>query len=218
VPELDQNVAQRLDWRSRALERSLESARSRATDQFDRLLRAASELLRESGSDFTVHDVVERSQISLRAFYQYFEGKDDLILTMYEQSVRWILDLQKAAIADVTDPVERVITFCGVMCHHLEASPGPVSRALAIFYHRLSEIRPDHLALVHAHEFDYLVTLIVDCRRAGRVAIEATDAEIANLIMQSVFAFLQSRVLAIQYGGVVVSIDSCLSFVSACLR
>ena len=43
----------------------------------------------DAGKDFTVQEVVERSGQSLRSFYQYFGGKHELLLALFEESVRW---------------------------------------------------------------------------------------------------------------------------------
>ena len=51
-----------------------------------KFLAAAIELLNETGRvDFTVQNVVERSKLSLRAFYQHFGGKDELVLAIFEE-------------------------------------------------------------------------------------------------------------------------------------
>jgi AcrR family transcriptional regulator len=39
------------------------------------------------GKDFTVQEVVERSGQSLRSFYQHFDGKHELLLALFEESV-----------------------------------------------------------------------------------------------------------------------------------
>jgi len=41
-----------------------------------------------SGKEFTVQEVVERSGQSLRSFYQYFGGKQELLLALFEETVR----------------------------------------------------------------------------------------------------------------------------------
>jgi AcrR family transcriptional regulator len=64
-------------WRQRAVSKSLSAARTRAEQRVQRLLDAAFELIDEKGSsEFTIQEVVDRSEQSLRGFYQYFEGKD----------------------------------------------------------------------------------------------------------------------------------------------
>src|SRR6195952_4954375 len=60
-----------------------------------RFMRSALAILGETGrTDFTVLEVVERSKTSLRAFYQHFATKDELLLAlidriMSESTERW---------------------------------------------------------------------------------------------------------------------------------
>src|SRR6202040_2235043 len=94
-------------WRELAVARSLDSARIRAENRVQRFLDAAIELLNEgSGRDFTVQEVVERSGQSLRSFYQYFNGKHELLLALFEESVRTTADQLHELVAEEPDPVE----------------------------------------------------------------------------------------------------------------
>ena len=73
-------------WRERAVSRSLNAARSRAEQRVQRFLDAAFELIDEKGTtEFTIQEVVERSKQSLRGFYEYFAGKDELVLALFEE-------------------------------------------------------------------------------------------------------------------------------------
>jgi AcrR family transcriptional regulator len=94
--------------------RSLDSARTRAENRVQRFLDAALELMAESDrKDFTVQEVVERSGQSLRSFYQYFGGKHELLLGLFEESVRsTTTDLAKRIDSKGgADPLERLHTF-----------------------------------------------------------------------------------------------------------
>src|SRR5436305_14066395 len=75
--------------RELAVARVVDPARARAETRVQRFLDAALELMSStSGKDFTVQEVVERSGQSLRSFYQYFDGKYELLLALFEDSVR----------------------------------------------------------------------------------------------------------------------------------
>jgi AcrR family transcriptional regulator len=53
-----------------------------------RLLDAGEELMVELGSfEFGIREVVERAQVSLRTFYQYFDARDDFFLAIYAKLV-----------------------------------------------------------------------------------------------------------------------------------
>src|SRR4051794_6543803 len=100
------------DWRERAVSRSLNAARSRAEERVQRLLDAAFELIDEKGStDFTIQEVVERSKQSLRGFYEYFDGKDELMLALFEETVREAVADIEGAVAAQTDPLARLRAF-----------------------------------------------------------------------------------------------------------
>ena len=68
--------------------RSLDSARTRAENRVQRFMGAAHGADHTNeGKDFTVQEVVERSGQSLRSFYQHFDGKHELLLALFEESV-----------------------------------------------------------------------------------------------------------------------------------
>ena len=99
-------------WRQRAVSKSLSAARSRAEQRVQRLLDAAFELIDEKGtSEFTIQEVVDRSGQSLRSFYQYFEGKDELLFALLEESIEEALADLREAVESETAPLERLRVF-----------------------------------------------------------------------------------------------------------
>src|SRR5262245_4281630 len=75
-------------WRKRAIDRSTQSARLRAAKRVQRFLNAAREIIAEKETtEFTVQEVVDRSKQSLRSFYQYFDGKHELLLGLFEEEM-----------------------------------------------------------------------------------------------------------------------------------
>src|SRR5881227_1377679 len=100
-------------WREQAVSRSLDSARMRAESRVQRFIDAAVDLLSVSapGEDFTVQDVVEKSGQSLRSFYQYFGGKQELLLALFEESVRSTAAELQERIAGEKNPRERLHRF-----------------------------------------------------------------------------------------------------------
>src|SRR3954465_6768684 len=99
-------------WRQRAVSRSLHAARSRAEKRAQRFLDAAFQLVDEKGStEFTIQEVIDRSKQSLRGFYEYFEGKDDLLPAMFEETVREACDDIRATVDTESDPLARLHVF-----------------------------------------------------------------------------------------------------------
>src|SRR4051812_41563991 len=99
-------------WRERAVSRSLNAARSRAEQRVQRFLDAAFELIDEKGStEFTIQEVIDRSKQSLRGFYQYFTVKDELLLALFEETVREATDDLRLVVESASDPLERLQVF-----------------------------------------------------------------------------------------------------------
>src|SRR5689334_2893501 len=141
-------------WRQRAVSRSLQAARSRAEHRVQRFLDAAFELIDEKGTvDFTIQEVIDRSKQSLRGFYQYFDSKDELLLALFEETVRESADDLRAAADAGHDPVERLRAF--TIRLHEWCDPGEARRkrgrhdrlAISEFSVRLAASHPER---VHA--------------------------------------------------------------------
>ena len=118
-------------WRQRAVSRSLHAARSRAEERVQRFLDAAFELIDEKGTtDFTIQEVIDRSKQSLRGFYQYFDGKDELLLALFEDSVlESAADLHDVVDAE-SDPIARLRAFTIRLHEWCEPSDTPRKRGM----------------------------------------------------------------------------------------
>jgi AcrR family transcriptional regulator len=116
-----------VSWRQLAVARSLDSARTRAENRVQRFMGAALELISTgAGKEFTVQEVVERSGQSLRSFYQHFEGKHELLLALFEESVASTVVSLRESIAEDGDPLERLHRF--VVEYHEACRPAPDGR------------------------------------------------------------------------------------------
>src|ERR1700733_7609458 len=144
--------------RALAVARPLDSARVRAESRVQRFLDAAMELLTEgSGKDFTVQEVVERSGQSLRSFYQYFSGKHELLLALFEETVRSTTEILRDKIADEDDALERLHRFVVEYYRVCRPAPGgdpvdwtPTSPMLVDFAQQLLTRHPAEAAQAFA--------------------------------------------------------------------
>ena len=136
--------------RDLAVARSLDSARLRSEGRVQRFLDAGFELLAraESGKEFTVQEVVDRSGQSLRSFYQYFAGKHELLLALFDEAIRSTADRLEEQIALEDTPLERLHRF--VVEYYRMCLPAPKGRAsknnptpvMAEFCHQLLTVAP----------------------------------------------------------------------------
>src|SRR5438128_7882037 len=75
----------------------------------DAILRAAIDVFAERGYfNAQVADVARAAGIAAGTVYLYFKSKDDLLVSIFERSMRDGLADGRAAVADLTDPDERL--------------------------------------------------------------------------------------------------------------
>ena len=183
-------------WREMAVARSLDPARARAEERVQRFLDAAVELMmqNEAGKDFTVQDVVERSGQSLRSFYQYFAGKHELLLALFEESVRSTAEHLKQLVDEVDDPLERLHRF--VVEHYLVCRPTPRVRqakkssptpaAMAEFGQRLLTEHPKEASRAFEPVVSLLEQLLDDATAAGALRSGLSTRSVAGVALQAI--------------------------------
>src|SRR5258708_25429529 len=134
-------------WQKRSVERSLQGARLRAQERSDRFVTAALELIVErKASEFTIQDVVDRSGMSPRTFYTFFDGKESLMLAIYETIMsKSVVPILTERLVHTSDPVLRLKALIDAM-FDVTSDPAPLARALTVFHLRLAYSPPQELA------------------------------------------------------------------------
>jgi AcrR family transcriptional regulator len=176
-------------WRERAVSRSVDAARVRAEERVQRFLEAGFALVDEKGTtDFTIQEVVERSKQSLRSFYEYFEGKDELVLAMFEESVHEATEDLRATVDAQTDPLERLRAFAIRLHEWCDPEETPRKRgahhrrAISEFSMVLASKYPDRIRAAVAPHTHMLHDLVDAAADAG--AIRAGDTRRATALIQ----------------------------------
>jgi AcrR family transcriptional regulator len=176
-------------WRQRAVSRSLKAARSRAEQRVQRFLDAAFELIDEKGTtDFTIQEVIDRSKQSLRAFYQYFDGKDELLLALFEETIREAVDDIGAVVEGETEPLDRLHAFTVRLHEWCEQDDAPRKRGahnrrpISEFSVQLTVNHPDRVKAAMSPLAQMLLELVEDAIAAG--AIRSDDARHTAVLLQ----------------------------------
>jgi AcrR family transcriptional regulator len=179
-------------WRQRAVSRSLHAARSRAEQRVQRFLDAAFELIDEKGTtDFTIQEVIDRSKQSLRGFYQYFDGKDELILALFEDSIlESAADLRNVVAAE-TDPLARLRAFTIRLHEWCEPADTPRRRGshnrrpISEFSMQLAVANPERVKAALEPVSRMLLQLVEDAAAAKSIDVRDTRRA-AALVQQTV--------------------------------
>jgi AcrR family transcriptional regulator len=180
------------EWRQRAVSRSLTAARSRAEQRIQRFMDAAFELIDEKGTtEFTIQEVIDRSKQSLRGFYQYFNGKDELILALFEETVRESIEDYQEVLEAETEPLARLRAFVIRLhewCDPSERKRGTHNRVpISEFTVQLAVDHADRVTETLAPVSKITFELVEDAARAG--AIEVEDTRRAATMIQQVVMF-----------------------------
>jgi len=184
------------EWKRQSVERSLQAARVRAQARSDRFVSATLELMQENAStDFTVQDVVDRSHMSIRTFYNFFASKDDLLVAVHETILaKEVVPRLRARCQAEVDPVERIRAYIEGL-YDLSARTGPVSRALTTYYNRLAETRPADLDRAFRSQIDLVVELVRHAAATGRLRPDLDPDKIAHLLHHTVLSAVHGRIL-----------------------
>lgn len=189
-------------WRQRAVSRSLHAARSRAEQRVQRFLDAAFELIDEKGTtDFTIQEVIDRSKQSLRGFYQYFDGKDELLLALFEDSViESATDLREVVEAE-TDPMTRLRAF--IIRLHEWCEPADSNRKrgshnrrpISDFSVQLAVAHPERVKAAMDPVSRQLLELVQEAAATG--AIKVADPHRASALVQQtvMYSWLGNRLI-----------------------
>jgi AcrR family transcriptional regulator len=96
-------------WEERSAKRVLDAGRDQILERSRKIVEAAYDLLEEGGLEgLTVRAVLNKTGLSRRAFYERFEGKDDLVLAVFEQTIRAATLHFSNLISTLAGPIERL--------------------------------------------------------------------------------------------------------------
>lgn len=184
-----------LSRRELAVARSLDTARARTEDRLQRFLDAALELMREGDPvrDFTVQEVVDRSGQSLRLFYQFFGGKHELLLALFEEVVRTTVDFLRERIGEEADALSRLHRFvveyhqlCRPLPPKASADRIPSAWMMVDFAQQLLTRHAAEAALAFAPLTTLFGELLDDAADAGAVRRGLSESPVAGIFLEAI--------------------------------
>ena len=189
--------AQTTQWQERTVERSLKAARQQAITRGGTFIVAAVALLRSTGrADFTVQEVVDRSGLSLRSFYQHFATKDDLLLALIEETVHQHLATVRQRVDGESSPRARFEALVRAMFGTAETDD-PASRGMVLFQWHLAATRPDEFAAVIAPYVETVAEVLAPGVADGTFRNDLAVPVMADLVTHTLVSILDRRVLGV---------------------
>ena len=189
----------------------------KADPRASRLVEAAYDLLDEGGLEgLTVRAVLARTGLARRAFYDNFGSKDDLVLAVFEQTIRLAAGYYRTIAATIADPMERlrlIVSSIALGAATLDGAEGEFGEgddpaddaglsegqqrnaALAREHLRLADSRPQELQEALAPLLDLIAEYLRDGIAAGQV--RPCDPElVARLIYNLVSTTMHTELIA----------------------
>ncbi|UGT61305.1 TetR/AcrR family transcriptional regulator [Nocardia asteroides] len=179
-------------WKQRAVERSLRTATQRAGQRVQRFLDAAQAIITEKGStDFTVQEVVDRSQQSLRSFYLQFDGKHELLLALYEDALSKTAEQIRAATAAHADPLAKLRTAVELLFQLCRPDPDARRPLFTEFAPQLLSSHPAEMRTAHAALFAMFTELMTEASASSRLRADLPPRRMAAMTLHTVMFISQ---------------------------
>jgi AcrR family transcriptional regulator len=183
-------------WQARALDRSLSDVRAQSMERLSQFVAAARALAEQTGtSTFTVQQVVADSGQSLKTFYRYFAGKDDLLVALLEEDVAVGALFLRALIDEHDDPADRIREWVVGLFGLMSSGDQGYVAVLVREHQRLTETRPQEMEVAIGPFLALLVDELVRGQAAG-VVREGDAHRDARLVFQLCLASILEMVRA----------------------
>lgn len=184
----------------------------------DRFIKTAVEILGETGrTDFTVQEVVARSKTSLRAFYQHFSSKDELLLALFDRTMAQAAQMWREETAGLDSTAALKLVLDRISAQPESTTQDSLNRALSLYNQHLAETRPREYARVLS-PLHRLIRDIVGQGITEGLFDPGLDVGAASaIVMQTVIGAQRLRWLGAELNGTPVDAGQLYDFCSRAL-
>lgn len=179
-----------------------EAGAAEPTTRDARFIKTAVEILRETGrTDFTVQEVVSRSKTSLRAFYQHFSSKDELLIALLERTMAQSTQLWRAETKRLGSTAAIALIIDRISAQPQSSTQDSLNRAMHLYNQHLSETRPRDYARVLSPLHALLRDVIQRGITEGVFRPKLDVGPAAAIVMQTILGALRLHWLGAELNG-----------------
>ena len=179
-----------------------EADEAEPTTRDARFIKTAVEILRETGrTDFTVQEVVARSKTSLRAFYQHFSSKDELLIALLERTMALSTQAWRAETNGLASTTAIKLIIDRISEEPESSTQDSLNRAMNLYNQHLSETRPRDYARVLSPLHDLLRDVIQRGVSEGVFRPNLDVGPAAAIVMQTILGALRLHWLGAELTG-----------------
>jgi uncharacterized protein (TIGR00369 family) len=184
----------------------------------DRFIKTAVEILGETGrTDFTVQEVVARSKTSLRAFYQHFSGKDQLLLALFEKTIAQSTQIWRAETTGLDSTAALKLVIDRVSAQPESSTQDSLNRALSLYNQHLAETRPREYARVLSPLHQLIRDIVGQGITEGVFNPGLDVGAAAAIVMQTMVGALRLHWLGTELNGTPIDAGQLYDFCSRAL-
>jgi AcrR family transcriptional regulator len=190
-------------WEERSRNRVIRIGGDQILERSRRIVEAAYDLVNEEGLEgLTIRAVLEKTALSRRAFYERFAGKDDLMLAVFEQTIRLAASHYREQVAVLADPMARMnLIVTGIVLGQSNWDDGGGGHgnrrgaAMSREHLRLAESRPDELQVALRPLIALIAEQLSNGMEAGLVR-DGAPQRLAALVYNLVSTTVHTELLA----------------------
>jgi len=184
-----------------------EADEAEPTTRDARFIKTAVEILGETGrTDFTVQEVVARSKTSLRAFYQHFSSKDELLIALLERTMAQSAQAWRAETTGLDSTAAIKLIIDRISAEPESSTQDSLNRAMNLYNQHLSETRPRDYARVLSPLHELIRDVVQRGITEGVFRPNLDVGPAAAIVMQTILGALRLHWLGAELTG--VPIDS----------
>ncbi len=84
----------------------------KGSDKYNRIIKAATKIFAKKGFySAKISEIAEEAQVADGTIYIYFENKDDILISLFEEQIKVVLENMKEKISGLDDPAKKLEKF-----------------------------------------------------------------------------------------------------------
>jgi TetR/AcrR family transcriptional regulator, fatty acid metabolism regulator protein len=94
------------------------------TEKYYRIIKAATKMFARKGFYKTrISEIAKEAKVADGTVYIYFENKDDILISLFEEQMKAVMDNMVKQISEETDPVKKLEKFALIHLQLIEQNP-----------------------------------------------------------------------------------------------
>jgi len=154
-------------------------SRGKSPDKHARILAAALKVFAANGFyQSKVSEIARQAEVADGTIYLYFQNKDDILISLFEEAMGRVIEEMEAALAGVADPVLKLETFArthlGLVDSHRD-----VAEILQIEVRQSSKFMKEYRNERFLQYLDIIASILREGQAAGLFRLDA-DPDVAK--------------------------------------